>query len=60
MSGLGLLDYCIVPHVNSPDHPESPACDRLAARYRDAGTAHRTLRDGEVLIIDGDSSFVCA
>lgn len=59
MSGLGVLDYCIVPHVSSPGHPETTACDLLAERYREAGTPHRTLRDGEVLIIDGDSSFVC-
>lgn len=60
MSGLGVLDYCIVPHVSSPGHPESSSCDLLAERYREAGTPHRTLRDGEVLIIDGESSFVCA
>ena len=59
MSGLGVLDYCIVPHVSSPGHPESTSCDRLADRYREAGVPHRTLRDGDVLIIDGKSSFVC-
>lgn len=60
MSGLGVLDFGIVPHVSSPGHPESPACDRLAARYRAEGVPHRTLRDGEVLVVDGESSFVCA
>jgi dipeptidase E len=59
-TGLGVLDHWIVPHVSSPGHPESPSCDRLAARYRQAGIPHRALRDGEVLIVDGDSSFVCA
>jgi dipeptidase E len=59
MSGLGVLDYCIVPHVSSPGHPETSSCDRLAEHYRDVGTPHRTLRDGEVLVIDGDSSVVC-
>lgn len=59
MAGLGVLDFCIVPHVSSPGHPESTACDRLADRYREAGTPHRTLRDGQVLIVDGESTFVC-
>jgi dipeptidase E len=58
--GLGVLDYSIVPHVDSPDHPEGDACDRLATRYRAAGTPHRTLRDGEVLIIDGDEEQLCS
>lgn len=26
--GLGVLDYAIVPHYRSPDHPESAACDQ--------------------------------
>lgn len=59
MSGLGVLDYCIVPHVSSPGHPETTSCDRLAEHYREVGTPHRTLRDGEVLVIDGESSLVC-
>lgn len=50
--GLGVLDYAIVPHVQS-DHPESEAADRAAARYRATGTPHRTLRDGEAIVIDG-------
>ena len=59
MSGLGVLDYCIVPHVSSPGHPETTSCDLLAQRYRDAGTPHRALRDGEVLVIDGDATELC-
>ena len=58
--GLGLLDYCIVPHVESPDHPESQACDRLLERYRASGMPHRALRDGQVLIIDGDREETCS
>lgn len=57
--GLGVLDFCIVPHVNSPDHPESEACDRLARRYREENRPHRCLTDGEVLIIDGDDTQTC-
>jgi dipeptidase E len=59
MTGLGVLDYCIVPHVSSPGHPGSALCDRLAVRYREEATPHRALRDGQVLIIDGESTFVC-
>lgn len=58
--GLGLLDYSMVPHVESPDHPESEACERLATRYQNAGTPHRTLRDGDVLVIDGDQEHLCS
>jgi len=51
--GLGVLDFAIVPHVGSPGHPESEALTALAARYRAEGVAHRALRDGEALVIDG-------
>jgi dipeptidase E len=58
-AGLGILDYAVVPHVDSPDHPESEACGRVAALYRKSGVPHRNLRDGEVLVIDGDDVSVC-
>ncbi len=45
--------YAIVPHYRSPDHPESAACDQVAARYAAAGIPHRTLRDGQALVING-------
>ena len=57
--GLGVLDFAIVPHVDSPDHPESRACGLVADRYRAASAPYRTLSDGEVLVIDGDSSAIC-
>jgi dipeptidase E len=57
--GLGLLGYRVVPHVDSPGHPESAACERVAEQYEASGTAHRTLRDGEVLIIDGAAEQIC-
>jgi dipeptidase E len=50
--GLGVLDYAIVPHVDSPGHPETERCNALAERFRAEGVPHRTLRDGEVLVID--------
>jgi dipeptidase E len=57
--GLAVLDHAIVPHVDSPDHPESPACTSLAERYRAQGVPHRSLRDGQVLVVDGDTTTVC-
>ena len=56
--GLGVLDYCIVPHVGTPEHPESAACERLAERYRREGTPHKAIRDGQVLIVDGETTSV--
>ena len=53
--GLGVLDYVIVPHVDSPGHPETERCDALAARYRAQRVPHRTLRDGEAIVIDSRS-----
>lgn len=51
--GLGVLDHAVVPHVDSPGHPETDACGVVAANYRADGVAHRTLRDGQALVIDG-------
>ncbi|MHA6764120.1 Type 1 glutamine amidotransferase-like domain-containing protein [Streptacidiphilus sp. PAMC 29251] len=53
--GLGILDHAVVPHVDSPGHPETEALGLVADGYRAAGVAHRTLRDGEVLLVDGAS-----
>jgi dipeptidase E len=53
MTGLGLLDRPFVPHVRSPGHPETGACDAQSAAYTEAGQQHWALRDGEVLLVDG-------
>ena len=50
-AGLGLIEYAFVPHVDSPDHPETEACSRLAGHYRAIGVEHRTLRDGEAIVV---------
>jgi len=55
-TGLGWLDRPFVPHLHSPGHPETAACDSVAARYRAAGQAHWALRDGDVLVIDGETA----
>ena len=49
--GLGLLEYAFVPHVDSPGHPETEACGRLAEHYRAIRVEHKTLRDGEAIVV---------
>jgi dipeptidase E len=58
--GLGVLDHAVVPHVDSPDHPESEACTQVAERYRVDGVPHLALRDGDVLVVDGESRSMCS
>jgi dipeptidase E len=53
MTGLGLLDRPFVPHVRSPGHPETTACDAAATAYSAAGQPHWALHDGEVLLVNG-------
>lgn len=55
-TGLGLIDRPLVPHVSTPLHPENPDCDAVAARYEAAGQVHWALRDGDVLVVDGDTT----
>ena len=49
--GLGVLDFVFVPHVDSPGHPESEDCGRLATLLTERGVPHRTFRDGEALVV---------
>jgi dipeptidase E len=56
--GLGILDHAVVPHVDSPGHPETEALGVVAANYRAHGTPHITLRDGQVLVIDDKETGV--
>lgn len=57
-SGLGVLDQQIVPHVQSPTHPESAALDAVADRFLAQGIAHLRLRDGEALVIQGSAPTI--
>jgi dipeptidase E len=57
-NGLGVLDYVIVPHVDSPEHPETERCAAVADRFRAEGVPHRTLRDGQAIVINGSEEFV--
>lgn len=54
LTGLGLLDRPIVPHVHSPDHPESAACTAVSEDLDRRSVAHWALRDGQVVLVDGN------
>jgi dipeptidase E len=51
--GLNLVDFSIVPHFES-DHPESRLAKATALRLERLGLAHRTLRDGEAIMVEGE------
>ncbi|HZC68810.1 MAG TPA: hypothetical protein VE201_09350 [Nitrospirales bacterium] len=49
--GLGILDYLILPHFQS-NHPESASIDQAVAYCQNEGIRFRTLRDGDVIILE--------
>ena len=49
--GLRYLDYMILPHYKS-DHPESAAVDKVVDICQMNGIPFKTLRDGEVIVIE--------
>ena len=51
--GLGLVPFALAVHFKS-DHSESTSIDSVIAYYEAQGVPYRTLRDGEVLVVDGD------
>lgn len=55
--GLGVLPYALAPHYRS-DHPESAAIDRLVEHLVAGHRLFLALRDGEVLVRDGDRENV--
>jgi dipeptidase E len=50
-AGLGVINYSIAPHYKS-DHPESPAVDNVVKYYEEHDMPFKTLRDGEVIIVN--------
>ena len=52
--GLHVLDRAFVPHVDSPGHPETAGCSAVRDQLVRAGIPHWALRDGEVLLVDGE------
>jgi dipeptidase E len=49
--GLGMVPYHIAPHYQS-DHPESEAIDSVVAYWETENMPYKTLRDGEVIVVD--------
>lgn len=54
---LGLLPYCVAPHYKS-DHPESADIDKTVDYYIENHIPFIALRDGEAIVVDGDSQRV--
>ncbi len=52
--GLGILPYTPVPHFQS-DHMESGTIDKVVSYLKSAGMAYKTLRDGEAIVVNGQS-----
>ncbi|MEU4601689.1 Type 1 glutamine amidotransferase-like domain-containing protein [Kribbella sp. NPDC023972] len=52
--GLGVLDHAIVPHLDSPGHPETDLVAEVADLYDRTGVRYLGMRDGQALVIDGD------
>lgn len=51
--GLNVLNYIIAPHYKS-DHPESAAIERVVSYLDENHLPYQTLRDGEVILIEGN------
>ena len=50
-NGLGFIDYLFLPHYKS-DHPESADIDKEVKFCKKNNIPFKTLRDGEVIIIE--------
>lgn len=49
--GLGIVDFCIVPHYKS-DHPESEAIEKVVAYYKNEQIPYKTITDGNAIVIN--------
>ena len=52
--GLGVLEHAFVPHLDTPGHPETELLAEVARLYDRTGVPYVGLRDGQVLVVDGD------
>jgi dipeptidase E len=50
--GLGLVPFEIIPHVDS-NHPEAASAASAVAWASSHSIAHKALRDGDVIVVDG-------
>ncbi len=53
--GLDLIDYSIIPHWDRADCKDKTMA--IQARLENSGLPFRVLRDGEVIIVDGDKEY---
>ena len=53
-SGLGLIDFSIVPHFRS-DHPETQVAELAADYFTEHGIPFKTLADGDVIVKSGNT-----
>lgn len=53
VDGLEILDRPVVPHLHSPQHPETDVLGVVASQYDGAGQPYWALRDGQALITTG-------
>lgn len=56
--GLRVLDRPVVPHLESPGHPETALLGEVASRYDESQERYWALRDGQVLVIDGGAPTI--
>lgn len=55
--GLGLINYSACPHYKS-DHPESADVDKEVQFYKQNKIPYKVLRDGEVIVVNGNKEKV--
>lgn len=56
--GLGLLPFAVAPHFRSPGHPETAFIDDVVEWYLDHRVPFVALRDGDVIVQEGDARRV--
>ena len=57
--GLGVLGYAVAPHYKS-DHPESDDVSQCVEYFTDNHILFKALRDGEAIVIAGDTEKIIA
>lgn len=55
--GLGMLGYAVAPHYKS-DHPESDDINKCVEYFADNHILFKTLRDGEIIVVNGDNEKI--
>jgi dipeptidase E len=50
----------VVPHLDSPEHPETELLSRVAAQYESERLPYWPLTDGQALLVDGSDVVTTA